>query len=64
MDVLPGKKTLLFGFALVLLEIIDPLQAALTTHFPGFMESFGVGLIGVLVIIFRFITKGPVVSDQ
>jgi hypothetical protein len=54
------SKTVWFGIALILLDLIPQVQEQLATLFPEFFAQYGGAIVGVLVIILRLVTRQPV----
>ena len=57
---LHASKTLWFGLALILLDMVPQVQGLLAEAFPAEMAQYGVAIIGAVVIGLRFATRKPI----
>jgi len=55
------SKTVWFGVALILLDLIPQIQDLLVQVAPEFMTQYGLTIAGILVVILRFLTNGSVI---
>ena len=58
------SKTIWFGVALIVLDLIPQIQDLLLQVAPEFMAQYGLTIIGIIIVVLRFLTNMTVVLKR